>query len=383
MSRGSSAVAAASLPGVRLWTGRVLEDLRAGRSCLCLLPRTPAGGADAGAVLDELLHELGDFVLLPAPGPADAADPPAAELPMPPVGPWTDTAPVLDYDDGLSAFGVRPRAGEPVPSAAASREAPAAPGRADRTARGPGAAASAPTWGRENPLPHGPAAGTPEEPGTAPAASPPGGKATPTPRPPNRTGKGPGAAASTPAPGRDAPLPHGPADGTQEPGTIAAASPPPGKATPTPGPPDQTGKEPDPAASTPAPGRDAPLPHGRVDGTPQKPGTVAYAPPPGRKATAAHSPADRTGKEPGAASASATGRDVPLPHGRAEGTRKERGTVAAALPSGGRVTATPGPTNRTGKEPDPAASTATAGRKDPLAHGRRAGWSGEGPGAAS
>ncbi|WP_284574250.1 hypothetical protein [Streptomyces sp. 2P-4] len=158
MRRGSSAVSAASLPGVRLWTGRVLEDLRAGRSCLCLLPRTPAGGADAAAVLDELLHELGDFVLLPAPGPADAAAPRGAGLPGPPAaaapppgGPWTDTAPVLDYDDGLSAFGVGPRGGGPVPSDAASaagRDTPAAHGPAGGGEPGPSAAGRAPERGR-------------------------------------------------------------------------------------------------------------------------------------------------------------------------------------------------------------------------------------------
>ncbi|RSS84761.1 hypothetical protein EF903_23185 [Streptomyces sp. WAC05292] len=188
MRRGSSAVSAAALPGVRLWTGRVLEDLRAGRSCLCMLPRTPAGGAGAAAVLDELLHELGDFVLLPAPGPADAADPGGAGLPGPPAaaappagGPWSDTAPVLDYDDGLSAFGARPRGGGPAPPAAVStagREAAAAHGRRGGTGGGPepGAGAAAPPAGGEVPLAHGRADGTRKVPGTAAAAPLPDGE---------------------------------------------------------------------------------------------------------------------------------------------------------------------------------------------------------------
>ncbi|GGT24623.1 hypothetical protein GCM10010286_57510 [Streptomyces toxytricini] len=373
MSRGSSAIAAASLPGVRLWTGRVLGDLRAGRSCLCLLPRTPAGGADAGAVLDELLHELGDFVLLPAPRPQDAADPPAAELPMPPAGPWTDTAPVLDYDDGLSAFGVRPRAGEPVPPAAASRGAATALGRADRAANGPGAAASAPAWGREAPHPHGPANGTPKEPGTIAAASPPGGKATATPGPQDQTAQRPDAAAPTPATGQDVPHPHGPANGTpQQPGTIAAASPPGRKATAAAhSPADRTGMEPDSAASTATTGRINPLAHDRrADRVGKGPGAAA----PG--------PAGRTGRPLGAAaSAPAAGRDVPSPPGQADRPRKEPGAAATASPPGGRESAASGPADRTGGGPG-AASAPAAGREVTLASGRADGPR-QGPGPAS
>ncbi|MDH6539746.1 hypothetical protein [Streptomyces sp. SPB4] len=103
----------ATLPGARLWMRRLLGDLRAGRSCLCLFPQAHLTGSPAAAevLLDELLHELGDFVLVPAPGdgaPARSATP----VPPPPVwsDPWGGMEPILDYDDGLSAFsGVRTR----------------------------------------------------------------------------------------------------------------------------------------------------------------------------------------------------------------------------------------------------------------------------------
>lgn len=99
------AVEPAALPGVRLWLRRLLDDLRRGRSCLCLLPDvhfTPRD-APAEALLGELLHELGDFLLVP---PAERDH--VTRVPPPRVShgaPWAGTGPLLDYDDGLSDFG--------------------------------------------------------------------------------------------------------------------------------------------------------------------------------------------------------------------------------------------------------------------------------------
>jgi hypothetical protein len=139
------------LPGVRLWLRRLLADLRAGRSCLWLLPRAHTGGpgCPADTLLDELLHELGDFLLLP---PADldrtvtSLPPPSALSPAPR---WSGLAPLLDYDDGLSDFGFPARDRAPtepeVPATAPAspaeslaellerlaKELPAAPGQSD------------------------------------------------------------------------------------------------------------------------------------------------------------------------------------------------------------------------------------------------------------
>ncbi|WP_329298309.1 hypothetical protein OG410_06910 [Streptomyces sp. NBC_00659] len=96
-----------TLPGVRLWMRRLLGDLRSGRSCLCLFPQTQPTGVPvvAEVLLDELLHELADFVLVPGPGDGVAPGGPGP-APPPPVlaDPWGGMDPILDYDDGLSAF---------------------------------------------------------------------------------------------------------------------------------------------------------------------------------------------------------------------------------------------------------------------------------------
>ncbi|MEU8774916.1 hypothetical protein [Streptomyces sp. NPDC048606] len=112
----------ATLPGARLWTRRLLEDLRSGRSCVCLFPQGRSSGVPtvAGALLDELLHELADFVLVPAPGDGARAE---VRAPAPSVRvaatAWGDGDPVLDYDDGLSAFSTArtPTAALPAPRA--------------------------------------------------------------------------------------------------------------------------------------------------------------------------------------------------------------------------------------------------------------------------
>ncbi|MFF8535723.1 hypothetical protein ACF07B_27880 [Streptomyces sp. NPDC015532] len=125
-----------TLPGVRLWTRRLLGDLRSGRSCLCLFPQARPTGvpAVAEALLDELLHELADFVLVPGPGdgvaPGSLAPPPPSPVP---ADPWGGMDPILDYDDGLSAF-----------SAVATKNATVAPARP----------ASARDGRREEPGPH-------------------------------------------------------------------------------------------------------------------------------------------------------------------------------------------------------------------------------------
>lgn len=97
-----------ALPGVRLWMRRLLDDLRSGRSCLCLFPQTQLTGEPAAmeALLNELLHELADFVLVPAPDDGAARGSLAAAPPVPvPSSPWSGGLdPILDYDDGLSAF---------------------------------------------------------------------------------------------------------------------------------------------------------------------------------------------------------------------------------------------------------------------------------------
>lgn len=132
MSVGSP-VGTTSLPGVRLWLRRLLDDLRAGRSCLWLVPDAQIGhqGVGAEALMDELLHELGDFLLV-APGEAgaDPGEAPALAGPasVPALAPtvWGGADALLDYDDGLAGFGSAPRA----PAAAEDRVVPP-PVRAD------------------------------------------------------------------------------------------------------------------------------------------------------------------------------------------------------------------------------------------------------------
>ncbi|MDH6123194.1 hypothetical protein [Kitasatospora sp. GP82] len=122
----STAVPLTSLPGVRGWLRRLHDDLRAGRSCLWLLPRalTSGPGCVADALLTELLHEIGDFLLLPTAAPdRPGASVPATPAPPPTAPQWSGLAPLLDYDDGLSGFGAGPGVG--VPSA--PRPVPARP----------------------------------------------------------------------------------------------------------------------------------------------------------------------------------------------------------------------------------------------------------------
>ncbi|WP_275561065.1 hypothetical protein [Streptomyces sp. 5-6(2022)] len=94
----------ASLPGIRVWLGRLLTDLHNGRSCLWLLPRSmlKESGNRADRLLDDVLHELADFVLLPSdesPAPASARS--LAPAAPPARGRWSGLAPVPDFDDGL------------------------------------------------------------------------------------------------------------------------------------------------------------------------------------------------------------------------------------------------------------------------------------------
>ncbi|HEY5833834.1 hypothetical protein [Streptomyces sp.] len=104
-----------SLPGVRLWLDRLRADLRSGRSCLWLLPRAASRGPGCAAerLLDELLHEVNDFLLLP-PGDNGRAVPvpaPASASARPPR--WSGTVPTIDFDDGLSALDLSASAGPP------------------------------------------------------------------------------------------------------------------------------------------------------------------------------------------------------------------------------------------------------------------------------
>ncbi|MFD0265773.1 hypothetical protein ACFVGY_04140 [Streptomyces sp. NPDC127106] len=125
MSHAPSGTPVTTLPGVRLWMRRLLGDLRSGRSCLCLFPQARSTGAPAAAeaLLDELLHELADFVLVPASGDGTAAGSLTPAPPPPaPSDPWGGTDPILDYDDGLSAFSAVRTRSAAVPR---SRAAPA------------------------------------------------------------------------------------------------------------------------------------------------------------------------------------------------------------------------------------------------------------------
>ncbi|MEV7872664.1 hypothetical protein AB0P17_42675 [Streptomyces sp. NPDC088124] len=101
---GAAAAEGASLPGIRVWLGRLLADLNSGRSCLWLLPRRVLDdtGNRADRLLDDMLHELADFVLLPldeAPASASARSTASARSPV--SGRWSGLAPVADFDDGL------------------------------------------------------------------------------------------------------------------------------------------------------------------------------------------------------------------------------------------------------------------------------------------
>lgn len=126
---GTTGTEVTTLPGARLWMRRLLGDLRAGRSCLCLLPQVHLTGepATAEALLEELLHELADFTLVPAPGDGVPSRSPGPAPPPPAYAdPWGGMDPILDYDDGLSAFsGVRTR----NPAVPPARTAPAPDGR--------------------------------------------------------------------------------------------------------------------------------------------------------------------------------------------------------------------------------------------------------------
>ncbi|WP_335940758.1 hypothetical protein [Streptomyces sp. PTD5-9] len=113
---GAAAVDGASLPGIRVWLGRLMADLNSGRSCLWLLPRSVLDGGDrAEWLLGEVLHELSDFVLLPSYEPVAPAAAPSVPPPRLPAagGPWSGLAPVPDFDDGLPDL-IAPRAPRPA-----------------------------------------------------------------------------------------------------------------------------------------------------------------------------------------------------------------------------------------------------------------------------
>ncbi|MEU8741832.1 hypothetical protein ACFYPK_25605 [Streptomyces halstedii] len=120
---GTSAADGIPLPGIRVWLGRLLADLNSGRSCLWLLPRKMLDDTDnqVDRLLDDVLHELADFVLLPSdetPGSASVRStvsgrPRAARQ-------WSGLAPVPDFDDGLpdlltARIPVPTEPGPPVP----------------------------------------------------------------------------------------------------------------------------------------------------------------------------------------------------------------------------------------------------------------------------
>ncbi|MGW7428894.1 hypothetical protein ACWGIN_05020 [Streptomyces sp. NPDC054861] len=157
LSPAPSGIEMTLLPGVRLWTRRLLGDLRSGKSCLCLFPEAQVSGtpAAAEALIDELLHELADFVLVPAPGGGAA---PGARVPAPPPAvhgdPWGGMEPILDYDDGLSAFStvrtqiaaVPPARTAPAPHV--QDEEPGYPGLPDRIEKELGGSAGDQDWRR-------------------------------------------------------------------------------------------------------------------------------------------------------------------------------------------------------------------------------------------
>ncbi|EKX64217.1 hypothetical protein Sipo8835_05315 [Streptomyces ipomoeae] len=100
---GEATADGTSLPGIKVWLARLLDDLHSGRSCLWLLPRSMLkdAGNRADRLLDDVLHELADFLLLPSdesPASASALSLPSAR---PTGGRWTGLAPVPGFDDGL------------------------------------------------------------------------------------------------------------------------------------------------------------------------------------------------------------------------------------------------------------------------------------------
>lgn len=119
---GAATADGAWLPGIRVWLGRLLADLRGGRSCLWLLPRSvleePGGRAER--LLDDVLHELADFVLLPS-DESLVLSPARAPAPAVPAGAarWPGLAPVPDFDDGLPDLptACAPSFAEPEPPA--------------------------------------------------------------------------------------------------------------------------------------------------------------------------------------------------------------------------------------------------------------------------
>ncbi|MFG2115642.1 hypothetical protein ACGFRB_23945 [Streptomyces sp. NPDC048718] len=118
VSHASFGTPLATLPGVRLWMRRLLADLRSGRSCLCLFPQAGPTEVPAAAesLLDELLHELADFILVPASGDGAGYEAPAPPSPAPSPS-WDGLETILDYDDGLSGFSVTGAGTAPVPQA--------------------------------------------------------------------------------------------------------------------------------------------------------------------------------------------------------------------------------------------------------------------------
>ncbi|WP_330338777.1 hypothetical protein [Streptomyces sp. NBC_00557] len=138
-----------ALPGVRLRLARLAHDLERGRSCLLLLPArlVDGPGSPSEDLLDDVLHELDDYVLLPPAGTGDAAPPTAdAWLPSQRAAPdtarWSGLAPVLDYDDGLgdlfgSAPPTAPEPGAPPRPGSASPAPPPLQGGPGRQAGGP------------------------------------------------------------------------------------------------------------------------------------------------------------------------------------------------------------------------------------------------------
>lgn len=121
MNRAVTA-AGTGLPGIRVWLGRLLADLDNGHSCLWLLPRRVLDdtGNRADRLLDDVLHELADFVLLPSDKlPASASARSMAPARPAASGRWSGLAPVPDFDDGLPDL-LTPRVpapAEPEPSA--------------------------------------------------------------------------------------------------------------------------------------------------------------------------------------------------------------------------------------------------------------------------
>ena len=114
----STVVPLNSLPGVRGWLRRLHDDLRAGRSCLWLLPRTQVSGSDcvADALVTELLHEIGEFILLSTSDPNSGDIRAPAETAQPIGSQWSGLAPPLDYDDGMSGFGTSTTVRCPAPA---------------------------------------------------------------------------------------------------------------------------------------------------------------------------------------------------------------------------------------------------------------------------